>query len=60
MFTMTEEMREKIKKWVKINVAPMNISENMLDDLEAKMPKISVSRPTKRISWGVPVPDDPS
>lgn len=32
----------------------------MLDSLKSKpLADLSVSRPTSRVSWGIPVPDDP-
>jgi len=39
-------------------VVPEGIRNKVLQELETRKAEISVSRPSERINWGIPVPGD--
>ena len=41
-------------------IVPKTRSNEIYRYVEAGLQDLSVSRPTKRLSWGIPVPDDPT
>lgn len=41
-------------------IQPQLFTRSVLKWLEEDCPNLSVSRPISRLSWGIPVPDDPS
>ncbi|CAG9862611.1 unnamed protein product [Phyllotreta striolata] len=64
MFKLSQ-YRDDLIYWLKTNensVRPKKFRKIALDFLhqDGGLQDLSVSRPTKRINWGIPVPDDPS
>lgn len=57
------EYQEDVIYWAKQNnrVVPEKFNKILLDMLyQENLPNISISRPSARMSWGIPVPDDNS
>lgn len=54
----TEEIREAIEK-NKLRIVPEFRKHEVLDLIKDGIKDVSISRPRKSLSWGVPVPDDP-
>uniref|UniRef100_A0A182Y774 Methionine--tRNA ligase, mitochondrial n=1 Tax=Anopheles stephensi TaxID=30069 RepID=A0A182Y774_ANOST len=56
--------QEEVRHWVKglegRRIQPDKFSRILLQYLEEPLPDISISRPMSRVSWGIPVPSDPS
>ncbi|XP_041765781.1 methionine--tRNA ligase, mitochondrial [Anopheles merus] len=56
--------QDDVRHWVKglegRRIQPDKFGRILLDWLEEPLPDISISRPMNRVSWGVPVPSDPS
>ena len=47
-----------IKEWAERSVFPKTIRNKVIDELKTERNDLSVSRPSKRISWGIKVPGD--
>jgi methionyl-tRNA synthetase len=63
VFSITQQMRDQIREWVKTPTGPITpetIANKILSELESRKAEISVSRPTDRIHWGIRVPGDPN
>lgn len=63
LFKFTDEARSAVLSWLKSDPSPVKpnyIKEEMIKDCEALKQTISISRPRKRISWGIEVPQDPN
>ena len=60
MFRLSE-FREKVKEWIEKTdvVYPVKYKTLALDSLTME-DDLSISRTRSRLSWGIPVPDDPS
>mmetsp|Transcript_9649 Transcript_9649/g.14679 ORF Transcript_9649/g.14679 Transcript_9649/m.14679 type:complete len:213 (-) Transcript_9649:533-1171(-) len=58
IFTFREKMTDLLLKWVSDprSVRPKAMQNKLLSDLKKERPSLSVSRPSKRISWGISVP----
>ena len=41
-------------------IVPWNRQKNVLDEIMSGLEDLSISRPSQRLSWGIPVPDDES
>ncbi len=41
-------------------MTPISAQRKVLEDIEKQHSEISISRPSDRLSWGIPVPNDPS
>eukprot|EP00095_Tigriopus_kingsejongensis_P012068 maker-scaffold60_size442463-snap-gene-0.25 protein:Tk12068 transcript:maker-scaffold60_size442463-snap-gene-0.25-mRNA-1 annotation:"AGAP002383-PA" len=56
------DFQDQIRDWLhQQSVITPKLFLSSLDSLLAvKIPELSLSRPTSRVSWGIPVPDDPS
>ncbi|KAK9879920.1 hypothetical protein WA026_008424 [Henosepilachna vigintioctopunctata] len=55
--------QEELKYWMKTNenVTPKKFHKILFDQISKEpLPDISVSRPSSRVSWGIPVPNDSS
>lgn len=55
--------QDEVRYWVKSSedrVQPEKFRRILLDYLDEPLPDISISRPISRVSWGIPVPTDPS
>ncbi|XP_050101305.1 methionine--tRNA ligase, mitochondrial [Anopheles aquasalis] len=62
MFRLSQ-YQEEVRYWVKSSedrVQPEKFRRILLDYLDEPLPDISISRPINRVSWGIPVPTDPS
>lgn len=57
---MSEELRQEVKEWAHGAVTPETALSKLLDDLEKQNSEISISRPSDRLHWGIPVPNDPT
>ena len=55
-----EPFREPISQWSKTAIQPSIFQNSLKQFLEKPIPDLSVSRCASRLSWGVPVPNDPS
>lgn len=54
----TEKIREAIEK-NRMQIVPEFRKHEFLNLMKDGLPDVSISRPKKNLSWGVPVPDDP-
>uniref|UniRef100_A0A2M4BIY4 Methionine--tRNA ligase, mitochondrial n=1 Tax=Anopheles marajoara TaxID=58244 RepID=A0A2M4BIY4_9DIPT len=57
------QYQDEVRYWVKSSedrVQPEKFRRILLDYLDEPLPDISISRPISRVSWGIPVPTDPS
>uniref|UniRef100_A0A2M3ZIF8 Methionine--tRNA ligase, mitochondrial n=1 Tax=Anopheles braziliensis TaxID=58242 RepID=A0A2M3ZIF8_9DIPT len=57
------QYQDEVRYWVKSSedrVQPEKFRRILLDYLDEPLPDISISRPINRVSWGIPVPTDPS
>lgn len=54
----TEKIREAIEK-KKLEIVPDFRKKEFLELIKDGLKDVSISRPKKSLSWGVPVPDDP-
>ncbi|XP_059085800.1 methionine--tRNA ligase, mitochondrial-like isoform X1 [Tigriopus californicus] len=56
------QFQETIHKWLKDNrIVKPHLFMGSLDSLfSSPIPDLSLSRPTSRVSWGIPVPQDPT
>ncbi|KAI5780809.1 methionyl-tRNA synthetase [Geopyxis carbonaria] len=57
------ELQPKLKQWYEDNpewVVPAVRHRDLAADIDAGLGDLSISRPQERLSWGVPVPDDPT
>jgi len=54
----TEHVREAIEK-DKMKIVPEFRKKEFLELIKDGMKDVSISRPKKSLSWGIPVPDDP-
>ncbi|XP_049282237.1 methionine--tRNA ligase, mitochondrial [Anopheles funestus] len=56
--------QDDVRHWVKglegRRIQPDKFARILLGYLEEPLPDISISRPMNRVSWGIPVPSDPS
>lgn len=56
--------QDDVRHWVKgldgRRIQPDKFGRILLDYLAEPLPDISISRPMNRVSWGIPVPTDPS
>ncbi|XP_053658730.1 methionine--tRNA ligase, mitochondrial [Anopheles marshallii] len=56
--------QDDVRYWVKglegRRIQPDKFARILLGYLEEPLPDISISRPMNRVSWGIPVPSDPS
>ncbi|ETN65445.1 methionine-tRNA synthetase [Anopheles darlingi] len=62
MFRLSQ-YQDEVRYWVKSSedrVQPEKFRRILLDYLDEPLPDISISRPIGRVSWGIPVPTDPS
>lgn len=57
--TFTEQIRDAIEK-DKMKIVPEFRKNEFLELIKDGLQDVSISRPTKNLSWGVPVPGDPS
>lgn len=55
----TEAIRQAIEK-KEMNILPEKRAREFLNFISEGLEDVSVSRPKKTVSWGVPVPDDPT
>ena len=55
-----EPFRESISKWSQTAIQPSIFQKSLKQFLANPIPDLSVSRCSSRLSWGVPVPNDPS
>ena len=55
----SEQIREAIEK-DKMKIVPEFRKKEFLELIKDGLQDVSISRPTKNLSWGVPVPGDPS
>jgi methionyl-tRNA synthetase len=60
VFEFKDEILEEIRAWTHKSVVPSTVRNKILDELKSSRADLSVSRPKKRISWGIEVPNDPS
>ncbi len=58
MSAFSEQIKEAIEKH-KFEIVPAFRKNEILSLLESGLKDVSISRPRKSLSWGVPVPDDP-
>ena len=61
LFKFEDSIKQTVKSWLESDpspVKPVYVMESLLKDLESLKDSISISRPKKRISWGIEVPDD--
>lgn len=61
-FRMTA-LRDRLLNFYKENpewVEPQSRMKEVVDWVENNLEDLSISRPSERLSWGIPVPDDPS
>lgn len=61
MFRMSNYQSDIIR-WIQSGprIQPKKFEKILLDQLHAEpIPDISISRPSSRVHWGIPVPDDP-
>uniref|UniRef100_A0A2M4AL39 Methionine--tRNA ligase, mitochondrial n=1 Tax=Anopheles triannulatus TaxID=58253 RepID=A0A2M4AL39_9DIPT len=57
------QYQDEVRYWVKSSedrVQPEKFRSILLNYLDEPLPDISISRPINRVSWGIPVPTDPS
>lgn len=57
------DMRERLIDWYERNagaVHPPSLHASLLESLQQPLADLSVSRPRSRLSWGIPVPEDPA
>lgn len=54
----TEQIRDAITK-NKMQIVPEFRKNELLELIKDGLPDVSISRPRRTLSWGVPVPDDP-
>jgi methionyl-tRNA synthetase len=54
----TDQIREAIEK-NRMQIVPEYRKNEFLELIKDGLPDVSVSRPKKSLTWGVPVPDDP-
>lgn len=55
--------RDRLLEFLRANpsfVVPRTRMKDVLQYVEAGLEDLSISRPVERLSWGIPVPDDPS
>lgn len=59
MFEMSK-MQDKVVNWIEkgTKVKPKKFEKILLDYLKDPLPDISISRPSNRVSWAIPVPGD--
>ncbi|PWN49843.1 hypothetical protein IE53DRAFT_387914 [Violaceomyces palustris] len=56
------EFRERLIDWLEKDtkaIQPAKRHAEVLSELKSGLSDLSVSRPSSRLSWGIPVPDDP-
>lgn len=61
-FLRISDFKEQIKTAIssdQLKITPVSRKKEFLN-LLTDMPDVSISRPVEQVSWGVPVPDDPS
>ncbi|CAG0887218.1 unnamed protein product [Darwinula stevensoni] len=52
---------EPLKKWLStVEIYPQQFHDQVADMLEGPLGDLSISRPTERLMWAIPVPGDPS
>lgn len=56
------KLQSEVIYWLKQGgrVKPSKFEKILYDMLSEPLPDLSVSRPTQRVNWAIPVPDDPS
>jgi len=61
MFRLSQ-FQDDVRHWVKTEarVRPAKFEKILLDTLSEPLPDVSVSRPSNRVHWAIPVPDDDS
>ncbi|XP_067616726.1 methionine--tRNA ligase, mitochondrial [Eurosta solidaginis] len=59
MFRLSQ-FQDDVRYWVKQgdHIRPAKFEKILLDMLSEPLPDVSVSRPSKRVHWAIPVPDD--
>jgi methionyl-tRNA synthetase len=58
VFNVRDDVRKKVHDWAKNAVLPEFMAKDMMNEVYQQNDTISVSRPSSRISWGIPVPGD--
>lgn len=61
LFRFSPQIKEKVNSWAAAEPSPIKpeyVKNQTLSDLEAQKDHISISRPKKRINWGIQVPTD--
>lgn len=56
-----EGMKDRLIEFYNQNpnfVYPKNVYESIKQEVHAGLPNLSISRPTSRLQWGIPVPND--
>ncbi|EDQ88960.1 uncharacterized protein MONBRDRAFT_25711 [Monosiga brevicollis MX1] len=50
-----------VRRWVETSnvIWPPNRKAEILNMLDSKLPDLSISRPRRKLQWGIPVPHDP-
>ncbi|EDX12973.1 GD20436 [Drosophila simulans] len=61
MFRLSQ-FQDDVRHWVKTEarIRPAKFEKILLDTLSEPLPDVSVSRPSNRVHWAIPVPDDDS
>ncbi|EDW97601.1 methionine--tRNA ligase, mitochondrial isoform X1 [Drosophila yakuba] len=61
MFRLSQ-FQDDVRHWVKqeARIRPAKFEKILLDTLSEPLPDVSVSRPSNRVHWAIPVPDDDS
>nr|XP_036674388.1 methionine--tRNA ligase, mitochondrial [Drosophila suzukii] len=59
MFRLSQ-FQDDVRHWVKqeAHIRPAKFEKILLDTLSEPLPDVSVSRPSNRVHWAIPVPDD--
>lgn len=55
--------KDKLVDWIQSNpssILPASRRNQLLDEVQSGLEDLSVSRPSTRLTWGIPVPGDPS
>ncbi|KAL7730499.1 hypothetical protein ACLKA6_000502 [Drosophila palustris] len=61
MFRLSQ-LQDEVRQWVKqeARIRPVKFQKILLDTLNEPLPDVSVSRPSSRVHWAIPVPNDDS
>jgi len=63
LFNFSQDIKDAIENWASTEPSPIKpdqIKNLTIRELHDSKDHLSISRPNKRISWGIPVPDDSS